>query len=290
MAKKKVLGRDLEALLSKFNREELPSSEKTHIEGILKDINTSCIQKGKYQPRTTFSEESLKELADSIRAQGIIQPIIVRTIENNRYEIIAGERRFRAAQLAGLNTIPALVRELPDEAAVAMALIENIQREDLNPIEEAKGIMRLLEEFSMTHEEIANVIGKSRTNVSNLLRLLALPDELKNLIEEKKLEMGHGRALLSLEHEQQLQAAQIIMTKNLSVRQAEQLVKLWRLQEPDITDIKDPLVIDMQKQLSRVLNTKVVIQQNANGQGKIMIKYKHYEMLQKILSHLITPV
>jgi ParB family transcriptional regulator, chromosome partitioning protein len=221
--KRRGLGRSLEALLGDIASTENPDG--VHLEGELKHIALSLIQRGQYQPRKDFSEDSLNELTDSVRAQGIIQPIIVRSIGDNHYEIVAGERRFRAAQKAGFEKIPALIRELPNEAALAMALIENLQRKDLNPIEEGSALKRLIDEFSMTHEQVAKSVGKSRSSITNHLRLLTLPDDVKYLLEQGQLDMGHARTILGLPEDQQSEIAKIVALRGLSVREAELFCK-----------------------------------------------------------------
>ena len=217
--KKRGLGRGLDALLADVQQDD------SGVNDSLQYFPLDLLQPGKYQPRVDMSQDSLDELADSIRAQGLVQPIVVRPVNDGHYEIIAGERRWRASKIAGLDTVPALVRDVSDRNAIAMALIENIQRENLNPMEEANALHRLREEFSMTHQEAAEAVGRSRAAVSNLLRLRNLNDEVKRLVENCDLEMGHARALLALEGEQQSTAAQHIVEKGLSVRETEQLVR-----------------------------------------------------------------
>ncbi|MEM1244029.1 MAG: ParB/RepB/Spo0J family partition protein [Pseudomonadota bacterium] len=285
MAKKRALGRDLEALLGNLAKSPTVPNESPKLEGELQTIPINKIRAGRYQPRKVFSEESLQELASSIRAQGIIQPIVVRSV-GSHFEIIAGERRFRAAKIAELAHVPVLVRELPDEAVVAVALIENIQREDLNPLEEAGAIQRLIDEFNMTHEQVANVLGKSRANISNLLRLLALTDDIKQLLADGKIEMGHARALLTLNREQQLRAAKSIITKGLSVRQTEQMVRLFHGRRQPIVKEFDEQLVEMQKRFTRYLGTKVQIKEGRHGQGKLIIKYKDWSQLDYFLGKL----
>jgi len=219
--KKRGLGRGLDALLggSMANVVDGPKGAD------LREVPVDLLQPGKYQPRTDMHPESLEELANSIKAQGVVQPIVIRPIGGDRYEIIAGERRWRAAQIAGLHEIPAVVRDVPDEAAIAMALIENIQREDLNPIEEAIALQRLIDEFEMTHQQAAGAVGRSRAAVSNLLRLLTLNDDVRKMLEHGDLEMGHARALLALEGQVQSETARNVATKGYSVRETEQLVR-----------------------------------------------------------------
>lgn len=262
----------------------------------LQKIPVDLLQRGKYQPRIDMRQETLQELADSIKVQGLIQPIIVRPLSDasgvhpRRYEIIAGERRWRAAQLAGLHEIPALVRRVPDEAAVAMALIENIQREDLNPLEEARALERLISEFEMTHATAAEAVGRSRAAVSNLLRLLELADEVKGFVERRELEMGHARALLGLEQrKQQVEVAALVASKKLSVRDTEALVR--RLQTgpqslKDETPRADPNITKLETQLAEKLGAKVHVQHSASGKGKLVISYHSLDELDGILEHI----
>ncbi len=277
MLKKSSLGTGLSELLS-----DIKASNKT----ALKHLAIDLLKPGRYQPRRNFVDETLTELADSIRAQGIIQPLIVRPTSNGKYEIIAGERRWRAAQLAKLHEVPVVIREIHDNQVIALSLIENIQREDLNAIDTALSLQRLIAEFNMTHENAALAIGKSRTVVTNLLRLLSLPEEVKDMIQQGLLEMGHARALLSLELMKQLAAAKIIVTKKLSVRASEALVK--QLQKSSVTPKKviDPNTKELQKQLATRLATAVNIVHTQKGKGKIIIKYNNLDELQGILHHI----
>ena len=284
MVKKRGLGRGLDALLSAGvadSREERADD--------LRELPVDLLQRGRYQPRVDMREESLADLADSIRAQGVVQPIVVRPVSEGRYEIIAGERRWRAAQLAGLDDIPAVVRDVPDEAAVAMALIENIQRENLNPLEEANAIKRLIDEFEMTHQEAGEAVGRSRTAVSNLLRLLDLSVAVKPYLESGELEMGHARALLALAPEQQLQAAQVIVKRGLSVREAEALSKSIQAGKPAKSPKSkkiDPDVQRLQDGLAEKLAAKVQIQYSTSGKGKLQIAFNSLDELEGILSHI----
>ncbi|MCB1710413.1 MAG: ParB/RepB/Spo0J family partition protein, partial [Halioglobus sp.] len=257
-------------------------------DGILKQLPVDLIQRGKYQPRRDIDPESLQELADSIKVQGVMQPIVVRPIADRRYEIIAGERRWRATQLAGLDSIPALVREVPDSAAIAMSLIENIQREDLNPIEEAAALMRLQQEFELTQQEVANAVGKSRSTVANLLRLMSLQDDVRRLVEHGDLEMGHARALLALEAGQQSQAAHSVVGKGLSVRQTEALVRnlLERKEKPTPVQAIDPNIRHLQDDLSQRLGARVEIRHGAAGKGKLVLSYNSLDELDGILNHI----
>ena len=264
---------------------EIPANEPSPIDGQMKKLPIDVLKPGKYQPRKHISQEALEELANSIRSQGVIQPIVVRPIENHLYEIIAGERRWRAAQLAGLTYIPAIIRDIDDEAAMLMALIENIQRRDLNVMEEASALHRLLHEFQLTHQEVADAVGKSRTNVTNLLRLLNLPSPVRTLLEQGQLEMGHARALLSLPEDQQSHAANTIITRHFSVRETENWVRNRLQQEPSPHLTKQKMILhDAQSQLSQQLGMKVSVTQNAKGRGKIVIAYRNEAELQRILA------
>jgi ParB family transcriptional regulator, chromosome partitioning protein len=291
--KKRVLGRGLSdlglnELLSRMNPEishPQPITEATVDGAALQNIPVGLIQPGKYQPRREMDANSLQELADSIGTQGIIQPIVVRSVATDRYEIIAGERRWRAAQLAGLTEIPAILREITDEAAIAMALIENIQRENLNAIEEATALHRLSHEFSLTHQEIAKMVGKSRTTISNLLRLLALNPDVKTLVEQGNLEMGHARALLTLEGGQQSQVAEHVVSKKLSVRETESYVRQLQdqLQAVVLKPEKAPEVSAMEKTLASKLGAKVAIKSKNGQRGKLIVYYRNQDHLQTIL-------
>ena len=256
------------------------------------------LQRGRYQPRLDMRAETLTELADSIRAQGVVQPIVVRPLDipidgaSQRYEIIAGERRWRAAQMAGLSEIPAVIRHIPDEAAIAMALIENIQRENLNPLEEARALERLISEFGLTHQQAAEAVGRSRAGVSNLLRLLELAPEVCELLEQRQLEMGHARALLALEQRRkQVEVAQLVAKKGLSVRDTEALVR--RLQAPAAdhdgaapVSARDPNVAKLEQDLAEKLGARVAIQQGAGGKGKLVVNYNSLDELDGILAHI----
>lgn len=292
MVKKRGLGKSLDALLSYSgsNAEtQTPIEEATDTEHSKQDklmqLSVDQIKPGKYQPRRGMDPQSLEELSHSIRSQGIIQPLVVRP-DGNKFEIIAGERRWRAAQLAGLTEVPAIIRHVPDEAAVAMALIENIQREDLNPIEEASALLRLIEEFGMTHQQVAESVGKSRTSVTNLLRLLVLPEEVKNMLEHGLIEMGHARALITLPESTQLEAAQTIVSRHLSVRETENLVRILQQspQEENSKKPADPDITRLQDNLARQLKLRVAIQCNAKGRGKLVIHYKSLRELDSLLA------
>jgi ParB family transcriptional regulator, chromosome partitioning protein len=293
MVKKRGLGKSLDALLSYTGStghnavEEKTTAFAQPDQDHLAQLSISCIGPGKYQPRREMDQQALEELAESIRTQGIIQPLIVRPLpggQKDHYEIIAGERRFRAAKLAGLKEVPAIIRHIPDEAAVAIALIENIQRENLNPIEEAMALQRLMSEFGLTHQQTAQAVGKSRTAVTNLLRLLSLPEEVKKMLEQGALEMGHARTLITLPEETQLEAAQLIISRQLSVREAEQLVR--RLQSPEAEQQKpqqDPDIQHLQNNLAQQLKLRVAIKCNAKGRGKLVIHYKSLAELNGLL-------
>jgi ParB family chromosome partitioning protein len=296
IVKKRGLGRGLDALLSGSHgaaEAEVQTEEQTPGQPVkdseLRQLPVDLLQPGRYQPRTDMHNESLEDLANSIRAQGVLQPIVVRKLDSDKFEIIAGERRWRAAQLAQLHEVPAVVRDVPDEAAIAMALIENIQREDLNPVEEARALQRLIDEFEMTHQQAADAIGRSRAAVTNLLRLLSLAEDVRLLLENGDLEMGHARAILSLEPELQTKVARDIAAKGLSVREAEQLVRKLRSQadavKPKKNDI-DPNIKRLQDDISEKLGAKVVFQHNTNGKGKVVLHYNSLDELDGILAHI----
>ncbi|HYK16207.1 MAG TPA: ParB/RepB/Spo0J family partition protein [Burkholderiales bacterium] len=283
MAKMKGLGRGLDALLGS----EEPAAARAAGDQQA-ELKVDLLQPGKYQPRTRMDEATLKELADSIRMQGVMQPILVRPVGGGRYEIIAGERRWRAARMAGLSDVPALVREVPDNAALAMALIENIQREDLNPLEEANGIQRLVTEFNITHDKAAEMVGRSRSAVSNLLRLLALSEPVRDLLHQGKLDMGHARALLALTGMQQIETARLIAERGMSVRETEKLVgRLLRgtpAKKPRKTSDRD--VLRLQEELAQKLGTKVEIKAGSKGRGSVVIQYSNLDQLDAILARL----
>jgi len=277
----KGLGRGLDALLSGG------TSEKDEV---MRDLNVALLRPGKYQPRTHMDEASLNDLAASIKAQGIMQPILVRQIADNNYEIIAGERRWRAAQLAGLTHVPVLVRSVPDNAALAMALIENIQRENLNPLEEAVGIQRLIDEFKMTHQVAAEAVGRSRSAASNLLRLLKLPKTVQNLLMDNKLDMGHARALLPLESAHQILLANKIVSEQLSVREAEKLVQKHNA-EPENEKHKkagkpNRDTMRLQEEISAQIGARIEIKPGAKGAGKLIIEYMNHDQLEEFLDKL----
>ncbi|MGB0466008.1 MAG: ParB/RepB/Spo0J family partition protein [Pontibacterium sp.] len=289
--KKRGLGRGLDALLSgATTRDEVTPSESTPQKtGNYPELEVHLIQRGRYQPRRDLEPQALEDLASSIRAQGVIQPIVVRPVDHECYEIIAGERRWRAARMAGLDSVPVVIRDVPDEAAIAMALIENIQRENLNPMEEAIALQRLKSEFELTQQEVANAVGKSRSAVTNLLRLMKLTDEVRKMLEYGDLEMGHARALLPLDENLQVDAAREVVGKGFSVRQTEALVK--KRQSEESLSVKanpkpDARLEQWADNLSQKLATKVNITRNAKGKGKITIAYDSSESLASILENL----
>ncbi len=286
VAKKRGLGeRGLGALLA---GSKVKLQTETTQDGELRELPVDLVQRGIYQPRRDMDSEALEELAESIRQQGVMQPIIVRPIAESRYEIIAGERRWRATQLAGLDRVPAIIRDVPDEAAVAMALIENIQRENLNAMEEAIALQRLQDEFELTQQEVAQAVGKSRSTVTNLLRLIGLSSEVKVMLEHGDLEMGHGRAMLSLSPELQLQAANHVVAKSLSVRQTEALVRKLQEEKDHPKEAKkvDPDIRRLQQDLSERIGAKVAINHTSKGKGKLVIQYSSVDELDGILNHI----
>ena len=285
MAKPKGLGRGLDALLSNTD-EDTPKNE-----GSLQTLSISDLKPGKYQPRSIMQEEALHALSQSILKQGVMQPIIVRPVGNNQYEIIAGERRWRAAKLANLNEVPVIIKNIPDESALAMALIENIQREDLNPLEEAIGIKRLIDEFNMTHEEAADAVGKSRVTVSNLLRLLTLTKPVQDRLLSGKIDMGHARALIGLEGSQQIMLCEEVIQKNLSVREVEALVKnlqnSYKTDKPTSSPKKTNAdVRQLEESLAETLGASVTIDAKKNGSGVLKVHYRNLEQLDEILKKI----
>jgi ParB family chromosome partitioning protein len=295
--RKRGLGRGLDALLGTGKSlhsggTEAPEAARATASGTdeapLRELPVDLIQRGKYQPRRDMEPESLRELADSILAQGVMQPIVVRPISGQKYEIIAGERRWRATQLAGLDVIPAIIRNVSDQAAIAMALIENIQREDLNPIEEAASLQRLQQEFDLTQQEVATAVGKSRSTVANLLRLMTLQEDVRRLVEHGDLEMGHARALLGLEGAKQSVAARTVVGKGLTVRQTEALVRNLVAEKTQSAPEKalDPNIRHLQDDLSQRLGAPVSIQHSANGRGKLVLSYNSLDELDGILRHI----
>jgi len=294
MTKKKRLGRGLDALLSKPVAETASVTASADVADGLTNIPVELLQRGEYQPRLDMRQDTLEELAKSIQMQGVVQPIVARPLRREghiqRYEIVAGERRWRAAQMAGLQEIPAVVRVIPDEAAIAMSLIENIQREDLNPLEEARALERLIREFDLKHEEAAEAVGRSRASVSNLLRLLDLSDKVKSMLESRDIQMGHARSLLALSSEaQQLNAAKQVVKKGLSVRGTEALVRrlLARDSKPKKkagTEDKDVQRLEMD--LSDRLGAKVRVDHTRKDSGKLVISYNSLDELEGILKHI----
>lgn len=293
-AKRRGLGRGLDALLTPQPKAPVQNDAKESVEltakdGDLKKIAIDKLSPGKYQPRKDMSDAALEELSLSIQSQGIIQPIVVRLLseDSDEYEIIAGERRWRAAQLAQLTEVPCLIKNVPDESAVAIALIENIQREDLNAMEEAIALERLLTEFDLTHQEVAIAVGKSRTTVTNLLRLNNLHDEVKTFLENGDIEMGHARALLALNDDQQAEAAGIVATKELTVRETEALIK--KIQSPDVEKVskeKDQSSLTIENDLTEKLGLKVSVSHNKKGKGKVVISYSELAELEKFLAQI----
>ena len=281
MVKPKGLGRGLDALLSS----DIEAARNTDA---LRTLNVAQLQPGKYQPRSHMDDASLQTLADSIKTQGIMQPILVREISSDKFEIIAGERRWRASKIVGLEQIPVLVRDIADEAALAMALIENIQRENLNPLEEAQGIKRLIDEFSMTHEKAAEAVGRSRVAVSNLLRLLLLCSQVQEMLMQNKLDMGHARALIGLDPAQQVMLANKIIQQNLSVREVESLVKnLSYAVKPKLQKMNTNRdVMALQNTLSEKIGASVSISAKANGSGTLKINYSNLDQLDEIIKKI----
>lgn len=287
--KKRGLGRGLDALLG-VTQNSPEVMDEVRASGQLQQLPIEQLQRGKYQPRRDMRQEQLEELANSIKTQGVVQPIVVRAIAHQQYEIIAGERRWRAAQLAGLDTIPAVVRDIDDNAAIIMALIENIQREDLNPMEEAIALQRLQDEFELTQQQVADAVGRSRASVANLLRLLNLNDDVKKLLINRELEMGHARALLALESTQQTRTAKEVARRGLSVRQTEglvkQLIKTESSTRRQVSQKIDPNINKLQHQLSENLGAAVTIDHTSSGKGKILISYNSLDELDGILKHI----
>ncbi|MFV1921997.1 MAG: ParB/RepB/Spo0J family partition protein [Methylotenera sp.] len=279
MVKQKGLGRGLDALLA---------SDAENDSNGLRMLPVRQLKPGKYQPRSYMDDEALRTLADSIKSQGIMQPILVRELALEQYEIIAGERRWRASQIAGLEEVPVLIREIEDESALKMALIENIQRENLNPLEEAQGIKRLIDEFAMTHEKAANAVGRSRVAVSNLLRLLTLANGVQNLLMENKLDMGHARALIGLDAAEQIMLANKVVHEHLSVREVESLVKnkaeaaKTKTQKASI----NPDIAALQNTLSETLGAGVSIAAKSNGSGTLKINYSNLDQLDEIIKKI----
>ena len=293
-AKKRGLGRGLDALLGPKGAVSQVQATTAVIEPlpgeVLRKLPVGQLQPGKYQPRREMDEGKLSELADSIKSQGVIQPILVRQLPAGNYEIVAGERRWRASQLAGLDEVPVVVRELEDRTVIAMALIENIQRENLNPIEEAFALQRLQEEFGLTQAQVAEAVGKSRTTITNLLRLIGLSEDVRIMLEHGDLEMGHGRAMLTLAPELQMQVAKQVVAKSLSVRQTEALVRRVQQETPDSKSRKkgvvDPNIRALQDDLAERLGARVSIDHGQRGKGKLVIEYSSLDELDGILGHI----
>jgi ParB family chromosome partitioning protein len=309
--KKRGLGRGLDALLGPAARPTRPEGApdggtgpesavsvaavpaavvNRDVDGALRLLPVDVIQRGRYQPRVDMHPESLQNLADSISEQGVVQPIVVRGIGDGRYEIIAGERRWRAAQQAGLHEIPAVIRDVEDRAAIAIALIENIQRENLNPLEEARALKRLIDEFEMTHEQAAQAVGRSRVAVSNLLRLLDLEDTVKGMVERRELEMGHARALLALSGVRQVEAARQVIARGLTVRATERLVQELQRTDvphrPSVRASRDPDIQRLEARLSDRLGASVLIRHGTGGKGRLEIRYNSLDELDGILEHI----
>jgi ParB family chromosome partitioning protein len=286
-AKRRGLGRGLDALLT--SNKEIDDAAQSNLtsadDSELQYLPIEQLQQGKYQPRKDMSAEALEDLSNSIRSQGIIQPIVVRNVDTNTYEIIAGERRWRAAQIAEIDKIPCIIKNVEDEAAIAIALIENIQREDLNAMEEAIALERLLTEFELTHQEVANAVGKSRTAVSNLLRLNKLNEDVKTLLEHGDIEMGHARALLALEDDLQSNTARTVVAKDLTVRETEALIKKIQAPEKIVEEtIKDPDTKSLEQNLSEKFGSQVTIAHNKKGKGKLVISYTNLDELDGIVA------
>ena len=286
MVKLKGLGRGLDALLG--GDETAPAAKSAAAGDALRQINIDQLQPGKYQPRSRMDQEALKGLSDSVKAQGVMQPILVRPVASDRYEIVAGERRWRAARMAGLVTVPVVIKDIPDHQALAAALIENIQREDLNPLEQATGIQRLINEFGLTHQSAAEAVGRSRTAVTNLLRLLELAPPVRELLAASKLDMGHARALLALPLVRQAELANETVAKGLSVREVEKRVGLL-LAKPKA---RTPRLVDrdverLQEELAQKLGTRVKIKTRRGGRGQLMIDYGDLDQLQAVLAKLM---
>lgn len=286
-AKRRGLGRGLDALLT--SNKEIDDAAQSNLTSVddseLQYLPIEQLQQGKYQPRKDMSAEALEDLSNSIRSQGIIQPIVVRNVNANTYEIIAGERRWRAAQIAEIDKVPCIIKNVEDEAAIAIALIENIQREDLNAMEEAIALERLLTEFELTHQEVANAVGKSRTTVSNLLRLNKLNEDVKTLLEHGDIEMGHARALLALEDDLQSNTARTLVAKDLTVRETEALIKKIQAPEKIVEEaVKDPDTKSLEQNLSEKFGSQVTIAHNKKGKGKLVISYTNLDELDGIVA------
>ncbi|GAB7530425.1 ParB/RepB/Spo0J family partition protein [Pseudomonas sp. 3A(2025)] len=290
--KKRGLGRGLDALLSSPSsiptvtllEEQASKIDQRELQHVPLDL----IQRGKYQPRRDMDPTALEELAQSIRTQGVMQPIVIRPIGNDRFEIIAGERRWRASQQAGVETIPAMVRDVPDETAIAMALIENIQRENLNSVDEAMALQRLQQEFQLTQQQVADAVGKSRVSVANLLRLTTLPEVIKTMLSHGDLEMGHARALLGLPEDRQVEGARHVVARGLTVRQTEALVRQWLTSAPEPVEATrtDPDISRLEQRLAERLGSAVQIRHSQKGKGQLVIRYNSLDELQGVLAHI----
>ena len=291
-AKRQSLGKGLDALLGMADETDLEGQEPASSgsnEGQLLDLAVEFLQRGKYQPRRDMNAEALEELASSIRTQGVMQPLIVRKIDNEEYEIIAGERRWRAAQQAGLDVVPVIVREVSDEAAIAMALIENIQREDLNAMEESLALIRLQQEFQLTQQQVADAVGKSRSAVTNLMRLASLEPEVQQLLERGDLELGHAKCLLALEGAKQINAARTVASVNMTVRQTEAMIKkiLSGVSGKPTSEVSNsPDIKHLEDQISEKIGAPVLIQHGAKGAGRLILKYNSVDELDGILAHI----
>lgn len=292
----KRLGRGLDAFISKKIAENKATEGDSSVtsttsgsdKGELRKLPIEFLQPGQYQPRKIMTDEALEELAESIKAQGVIQPIVVRSVSDKKYEIIAGERRWRASQIAQLSEVPVLVKDVPDEAAIAMALIENIQREDLNAIEEATALQRLMQEFGLTHQQTADAVGKSRTTVTNLLRLLQLSEACRTLLERGDIEMGHARALLSLDKNQQTDIARQVVAKGLTVRDTEKLVRktINPVKVNNPVKQEDPHISKLEQQVGDKFGAPVTIQHSPKGKGKLILSYNNLDELDGILANM----
>ncbi len=295
--KKRGLGKGLGALLGDLSVTEEGVTDHEEESNEIKSaqlVPIEYLQPGRFQPRTDINPEHLQELATSIEQHGIVQPIVIRQLAKNRYEIIAGERRWRAAQLAGLHEVPVITRVLSDQDALAIALIENIQREDLNAMEEAEAYQRLSQEFGITHQQISQIVGKSRTAVSNTLRLMDLHSSVQALLRDKKIDMGHARALLALNHSKQEELAKQVVNNHLTVRATEQLVKKHlgdqQQTKPSVKNVKDPDIIRLENELSEHLGTETKIQYSADGKGRVLINFHNLDHLQGVLAKISSTV
>ena len=290
--KRQSLGKGLDALMGDYGSDDSValSSEGTELaqDHQILDIPVEFLQRGKYQPRRELDRDTLDELALSIAAQGVMQPIIIRPVSRDRYEIIAGERRWRATQQVGLPTIPAIVRDIDDKTAIAMALIENIQRENLNPMEESWALVRLQNEFNLTQQQVADSVGKSRSAITNLIRLTNLEPRVQELLERRDLDLGHAKCLLALQSKTQIEAAYLVLDGRLSVRQTEVLVKRLKSagEEKPITQVEQPDIDRLQRQLSERLGAAVSIKHSSNGRGRLIVSYNSVDELEGILAHV----